>query len=80
MSSSNHSNAVEAGMASERETAVRSDVATAKVFFFVAAFLSLIASVYLFFSGQRTEGIFVGLWVPSILASGALLLSGPRHE
>ncbi len=41
--------------------------------FVVAAFLSLIASVVLFFSGDENEGIFVGLWVPSILALGALL-------
>ena len=76
------SHAPEAGAraASKHEAAVRSDVATAKLIFFVAAFLSLFASVYLFFNGQRTEGIFVGLWVPSILSAGALLLSGPRHE
>jgi hypothetical protein len=80
MSNLNHPNAVEAHAASERMDAIRSDAGTAKAIFFVAALLSLVASVYLFFSGQRTEGIFVGLWVPSILASGALLLSGPRHE
>lgn len=62
------------------EAAVRSDMATAKLIFFVAAFLSLFASVYLFFAGQRIEGVFVGLWVPSILSAGALLLAGPRHE
>lgn len=39
----------------------------------VAAFLSLIASVILFFSGDENVGIFVGLWVPSILSLGALL-------
>jgi hypothetical protein len=31
-------------------------------------------SVYLFFSGDHERGIFVGIWVPSILAAGALLL------
>ena len=80
MSNPNHPNAAEARAISQPGAAIRSDAATAKVIFFVAAFLSLVASVYLFFSGQRTEGIFVGLWVPSLLASGALLLSGPRHE
>jgi hypothetical protein len=45
----------------------------ARMLFVVAAFLSLIASVVLFFSGDENEGIFVGLWVPSILALGALL-------
>jgi len=34
---------------------------------FAAVFLSFATSVYLWFSGQRDEGLFVGLWVPSIL-------------
>lgn len=40
---------------------------------FVAAFLSLIFSETLFFLGQKQEGIFVGLWVPSILGFGIYL-------
>lgn len=39
----------------------------------LAAFLSFIFSIYLWFTGQRDEGIFVGLWVPSILAFGGYL-------
>ena len=35
-----------------------------------AAFLSFLFSVYLWFSGHRDTGIFVGIWVPSILAFG----------
>ncbi len=65
--------------AARRDAALQSDVATAKLIFFVAAFLSLFVSVYLFFTGQRTEGVFVGLWVPSILSAGTLLLSRPRN-
>jgi hypothetical protein len=42
----------------------------AKTLFLVAAFLSFAASVGLYFGGNETEGIFVGLWVPSILALG----------
>lgn len=38
-----------------------------------AAFLSFLFSVYLWFSGQRDEGVFVGIWVPSILALGGYL-------
>ena len=34
-------------------------------FFLGAAFLSFLLSVYLWFSGQREEGMFVGIWVPS---------------
>jgi len=40
----------------------------------VAAFISFLFSVFLWFTGQREEGIFVGLWVPSILSSGTLLI------
>jgi hypothetical protein len=51
-----------------------------------AAFLSFGLSVALYFSGHEREGIFVGLWVPSILALGAFLAprgsraSGRREE
>ena len=47
----------------------------------LAAGLSLIASVLLFFLGgedSQNEGIFIGLWVPSILALGALLVPAGR--
>ncbi len=37
----------------------------------VAAFASFIFSIALWFSDNREEGLFVGLWVPSILAAGA---------
>jgi hypothetical protein len=30
--------------------------------------VALTTSIYLWFGGQREEGLFVGLWVPSILA------------
>ena len=43
----------------------------------LAAFLSFLLSVGLFFVAEnRVQGIFVGLWVPSILSLGALLLAG----
>ena len=32
------------------------------------AFLSFLYSVSLWFTGNKLEGIFVGIWVPSILA------------
>jgi hypothetical protein len=34
----------------------------------VLAFISFLYSVTLWFSGLKLEGIFVGIWVPSILA------------
>lgn len=60
------------------ETGERSEwvpgVSRAKGFFLLAAFLSFVMSVYLFFTGDPERGTFVGLWVPSILSAGALLL------
>ena len=52
--------------------------AKAKMLFGAAAFISFMLSVYLWFSGQRETGLFVGLWVPSILALGTLLLAGRK--
>ena len=46
----------------------------AKALFLAAAGLSLMLSVTLFFSGEREQGLFVGIWVPSVLSCGALLL------
>jgi hypothetical protein len=38
----------------------------------LGAFVSLVLSVSLWFTGHHDQGIFVGLWVPSILALGVL--------
>lgn len=46
----------------------------ARVLILLAAFLSFLLSVGLYFLDDKTNGIFVGLWVPSILALGTLLL------
>ncbi len=48
----------------------------AKRLFCLAAGISFVLAVYLWFGGQKNEGVFVGLWVPSILSFGALMLSG----
>ncbi|MFN0137890.1 MAG: hypothetical protein ACKVS9_17440 [Phycisphaerae bacterium] len=50
----------------------------AKYLIFAAAGLSFLLSVYLWFNGQREEGQFVGIWVPSILAVGAFALLGVK--
>ncbi len=34
----------------------------------ILAFISFLFSVFLWFSGDKLAGIFVGIWVPSILA------------
>ena len=39
-----------------------------------AAFASFLLSVTLWFTGNKDTGVFVGLWVPSILALGAFTL------
>ena len=45
-----------------------------QIFFLIAAFASFVLSVSLWFLGDtetaKLQGIFVGLWVPSILALG----------
>ncbi len=51
-----------------------------KALFILAAGLSFLFSVYLWFLFDREQGMFVGLWVPSILSLGALLLAGTGRE
>lgn len=60
--------------------AERSAITTSKALFFAAAGISFALSVWLWFSGDRDRGLFVGLWVPSILSAGALLLAGGRRD
>ncbi len=40
------------------------------VFILLAVAISFAVSGYLWFSGQRDEGVFTALWVPSILCFG----------
>lgn len=51
-----------------------------KLVFLGAAFVSFLFSVFLYFFVDESQGIFVGLWVPSILALGALLLAGEQSD
>lgn len=44
----------------------------------LAAAISFLFSVSLWFAGNEQQAIFVGLWVPSILALGAVVL--PRGD
>jgi hypothetical protein len=45
----------------------------ARLLLFVAAVISFALSVSLWFSGNQEQAIFAGLWVPSILALGAIV-------
>ena len=44
----------------------------------LGAFVSFVLSVSLWFTGHHEQGIFVGLWVPSILALGGITSGGSR--
>lgn len=52
-------------------------VGKARALFLAAAFASFVFSVALFFTGSENQGIFVGLWVPSIIGIGTFL--APRE-
>ena len=56
----------------------------ARIPFVVAGFLSFLFSVWLYFvKGETNAGIFVGIWVPSILSLACfakLAQNGQRHE
>jgi hypothetical protein len=47
---------------------------SARALILFAAFVSFVISVVLWFGGHQQEGIFVGLWVPSILSLGGIVL------
>jgi hypothetical protein len=48
---------------------------------FAAALLSLIFSEVLYFKGEQQSAIFIGIWVPSILAFGIYLkLIGKKND
>ena len=51
-------------------------IARSKLLILVAALISFCVSVSLWFMGHENQGLFVGLWVPSILSFGTLLLAG----
>ena len=47
---------------------------SARALILFAAFVSFVISVVLWFGGHQPEGIFVGIWVPSILSLGGIVL------
>jgi len=47
--------------------------------FLIAASASFVLSIGLWFTDNRDEGVFVGLWVPSILAAGGFWMTAVRR-
>jgi hypothetical protein len=56
------------------------NIVKVKGLIFVAAGLSFLLSVSLWFTGSKEQGLYVGIWVPSICSAGSLLLVGGRRE
>jgi hypothetical protein len=55
---------------------VKSNKKLVKASILSAAAISFLLSVYLWFTGSQEQGIYVGLWVPSILSFGAFVFAG----
>lgn len=55
-----------------------------KIALILAAAASFVFSISLYFSAEETDGrlngIYVGIWVPSILALGALVIGGKKQS
>lgn len=55
-------------------------VNTSKFLFIAAAGISFLLSIYLWFvAGNKEQGMYVGLWVPSILALGAMMTQNNKE-
>jgi hypothetical protein len=52
--------------------------AQARALVLLAALASFVLSVSLWFAGNTDEGLFVGIWVPSIISFGTFVF--PREE
>lgn len=52
----------------------------AKASILAAATLSFALSVWLWFGGSKEQGLFVAIWVPSILSFGALMFAGSSRN
>jgi hypothetical protein len=55
---------------------MKSRIRLIKISILFAAGLSFLLSVSLWFFGAKDQGLFVGIWVPSILSFGAFILAG----
>jgi len=55
---------------------------SSEIFFLTGASLAFLGSVYLFFfaAGQETNGLFVAIWVPSLLSLANYLRGRERRK
>jgi hypothetical protein len=53
-----------------------SSITKVKLLILAAAGSSFLFSVYLWFLVNKEQGLFVGIWVPSILSFGTLVTNG----
>ena len=53
---------------------------TSKGIYIVGTLLSILISLYLYLSGKRESGIFVGLWAPTVLNLGQTLVEDNSVE
>lgn len=64
-----------------KRSSIMSRLQIAKLGYVIAAGASFLLSIWLWFNGNRESGVFVGLWVPSILSFGVLMmLTRSSHE
>ena len=77
LTDSGHTRKARMGRLRERMAHAAGREGLARALFVLAAGASFGLSVALYFGGDEDAGIFVGIWVPSILALGALLV--PRR-
>lgn len=53
---------------------------TGRGIYIAGTLFSIVLSLYLFLSGRRETGIFVGLWAPTIVQLGEALVSRAEEE
>ena len=51
-----------------------------KISILLSAFFSFVLSVFLWFFVDKTQGLFVGIWVPSILSFGAFVFATRKTD
>ena len=51
---------------------------TSKGIYLGGTLLSILLSIYLYTSGKRQTGIFVGLWAPTVLSLGQTLVEDSK--